>query len=130
MRGSILLFAAVMMAAAQDELRGPKDNQCKNSRCNCNGTYRRCLDDGLDPSHKCDKQSCGCEHSIPRIYVETEALWKKMNLACWDKIAQLECSEKPKGRGPQRWDPCILPKALEEAKKQNKMLMLIGNTGG
>ena len=65
---------------------------------------------------------CECKlDERSRKMCETDDLWKKCN-TCWGEIAQFQCLKGTKKQ--------IMDKACAEARKENKLVLYIGNTGG
>ena len=65
---------------------------------------------------------CGCKtEDQARNRCETDDLWKKCN-TCWGAIAQFQCLQGAKNE--------VMDKAFAEAKKTDKLVLYIGNTGG
>lgn len=67
-----------------------------------------------------------------RSYFVTEKFWTQVKKVCWGEIAQFECVEKPTRGAAQakKIESPVLAKALEEAKKQGKLVLFLGMTGG
>lgn len=107
-----------------------KINQCKNEKCKCNGKFIKCLD-AESLIEKCKGQDCKCNTEEPRAHYETEELWKKIINGCWSKAVQFKCNEGPKRDHTQENDKSMaraLKQALEEAKKQNKLVFYISDS--
>jgi hypothetical protein len=67
----------------------------------------------------------------PFGYFVTEDLWKEVRKVCWNDLVQHECLRAPKGGGqPKKIDSPVLERALADAKKSGKRVLLIGRTGG
>lgn len=65
---------------------------------------------------------CWCKREgRPRKLCETEYLWKKCDV-CWGEIAQYQALKGQK--------EAVLDLAFAEAKKADKLVLYIGNTGG
>ena len=80
-------------------------------------------DDGSKGANcKAGWHMCWCKREgRARKLCETEVLWKKCS-TCWGEIAQYQCT---KGKKTE-----VLGRAFAAAKKADKLVLYIGNTGG
>ena len=80
-------------------------------------------DDGAKGANcKAGWHMCWCKREgRPRRLCETDYLWKKCDV-CWGQIAQHQCLKGKKDE--------VLDQAFAEAKKADKLVLYIGNTGG
>lgn len=63
----------------------------------------------------------------------TEKVWNDVKKVCWGEIARFECTEKPgkKEKFEQsKIKSPVFAKGLEAAKKEGKLVLFIGLTGG
>lgn len=72
-------------------------------------------------------------HTSCRGYFITERFWDRINKVCWKEFVHFVCQDEPaKGMkfDRKRVRSPILAAALDRAKKENKLVLFIGLTGG
>ena len=119
-KGLILvgLFSLSILCSGQqdDQQDTPTKAKYEIEICKTCGHHYR-----VSKAHPYDKKMKG--------YYETKELFDKVNkgdATCWCKLANSVCTDKKTSRKKSS----MLKEAFEQAKKDGKILLFIGNTGG